>query len=244
MIRVADDNGVRTIVLDRAEKRNALTPDMLAELARACSDVPEDIRSVVLVGEGRCLCAGFDLSLCEGDGPDQPALRALLLGLDSAVRAMRACRVPVVVAAHGAAIAGGCALLGGADVVVTHASCKLGYPVVRLGISPAVSLPFLTRGIAAGAARRATLDPSLIDGSEAFRIGLAHELVDAPENVAPRAQAVAGELAGKPAGAVAATRRWLDELCGPPDPRGVERSLGLVGTPESRELLALAWGKR
>ena len=73
--------------------------------------------AVVLEGEGAAFCAGFDLSLCK---ENSDAMKELLTGLSGVIRAMRGCPAPVVVAAHGAAIAGGCAMLAGADVVVTH----------------------------------------------------------------------------------------------------------------------------
>src|SRR5690606_29099547 len=110
-------------------------------------------RTLLLCGEGRVFCAGFDLDACRGEGGDD-ALRRLLRGLSAAIAGLRAQERPVVVAAHGAAIAGGCALLGSADVVVADAGAKLGYPVARLGISPAVSAPFLAPAVGAGAGRR------------------------------------------------------------------------------------------
>src|SRR5690606_9036453 len=82
-------------------------------------------RALLLCGEGPVFCAGFDLDTCRGEGGDE-ALRRLLRGLSGAIAGLRAQERPVVVAAHGAAIAGGCALLGGADVVVADAGAKLG----------------------------------------------------------------------------------------------------------------------
>ncbi len=144
MIRTETDGGVRTIVLDRPEKRNALTPAMLDDLAAGVRAVTlgkgddAGVRAVLIRGEGRCFCAGFDLDLCRDDGPEQAVMKSFLAGLSDAIVAMRACPRPVVIAAHGAAIAGGCALLGGADLVVADRDAKLGYPVVRLGVSPAI----------------------------------------------------------------------------------------------------------
>ena len=153
MVRTSTENGVATITLARAEKRNACTPAMLTELEQAIRGVRG--RVLVLTGDGDVFCSGFDLTLCKDD---DRVLGQLLGGLSACVRALRAMDMPVVVSAHGAAIAGGCALLGGCDVVVTNSDAKLGYPVLPLGISPAVSAPTCGRSRPHGCWRRG--DPS------------------------------------------------------------------------------------
>ena len=247
----------RTIVhveLTRSEKRNALTVDMLGALvsavdAAACDDA---VDAIVLSGlPGSCFCAGLDLRQCAADASILPKL---LAGLSEAIRAMRRAPMPVVIAAHGkgGAIAGGCALLGGADMVVASSDLTLGYPVVRLGISPAVSAPFLVAGAGAGPARERMLDPNLTDAADAKRIGLVHEIVDdAPGGAAAgsrtieRALRLAAELGAKPRAGTRATKRLLNEVDGTSDAeridRGLRASLAIVGNPEERERLAAMW---
>jgi methylglutaconyl-CoA hydratase len=234
-------SGLCAITLDRPDKRNALTPAMLDGLTDAVRRA-DDASAVLVLGTGRVFCAGFDLDLCRNDPADQPTLRALLDGLSGMVRAMRACPAPVVVAAHGAAIAGGAAILGGADIVVADREAKIGYPVVRLGISPAVSMPFVAAQAGVGPARRLGLDPGLIDGAKALSMGLVHELVETREEVVGRAREIAAEIAAKPRGGVRATKAWLNELVRVDGGAGLEASLGLVGSEESRVMLARAWG--
>lgn len=254
------DGTVRIVTLDRPEKRNALTPAMLEELvgalsmsrdgrdARHIEEEKHACRAILLRGEGRVFCAGFDLDLCQDDGPEQGVMRAFLEGLSRAIRAMRGAPCPVVVAAHGAAIAGGCALLGGADVVVADRGAKLGYPVVRLGISPAVSAPFLIEGVGTGPARRRLLDPEPFDGAEGARLGLVHELVDDREGVGGRALEIAKELSVKPAKAMKATKRWVFEAAegGKMEgraARALEASVSLITGDEARERLRRVWRK-
>jgi enoyl-CoA hydratase/carnithine racemase len=234
------DNAVYSVVIDRPDKRNALTPEMLDAMVAAVGSTPGSARVLLLRGEGPVFCGGFDLKLClEKPG----TLEALLRGLAAAVGALKGVSIPVVCAAHGAAIAGGCALLGGCDIVITSDTAKLGYPVTPLGISPAVSAPFLRLLTGDGPARERLLDPVLIGGRRAAEIGLAHESLAAPEAVLPRALAVASELAAKPPGALVATRAWIREIedaIGPaaaPE-TGLAASLSLVGSPEERERLA------
>ncbi len=233
-----------SVIIDRPDKRNALTVAMMANLgdaARRACDNPI-VRAVVLRGEGSVFCAGFDLDDCRDD---PLVMRSLLMGLSHAISAFRKCPCPVVIAAHGAAIAGGCALLGGGDFVVTDASAKFGYPVTRLGVSPAVSSPFLRQMVGDGPARARLLDSELIDGDHACAIGLAHECVEDAAAVVPRAMEVARAFAAKPAGALRETKRWLNHLDGSCDGETVHgalhTSLGLVGGDEERTLLNKMW---
>lgn len=204
--------------------------------------------AILLRGEGPVFCAGFDLDLCRDDGPEQGVMRAFLEGLSRTILAMRASPCPVVVAAHGGAIAGGCALLGGADVVVADRGARLGYPVVRLGISPAVSAPFLIESVGTGPARRRLLDPDLFDGAEGARLGLVHELVEDRDGVGARALEIAHELAGKPAKAIKATKRWVFETSDGGRMEGraaraLDASVSLITGDEARERLRRMWRK-
>lgn len=237
------------ITIDRPDKKNALTPAMLDQLREhlrtfdggaTLSGSSPAVGAIVLDGAGAAFCSGFDLSLCR-DNSD--ALGLLLDGLAQVIRTMRECAAPIVLAAHGAAIAGGCALLGGADVVITHHEAKIGYPVVRLGISPAVSGPWLAQGVGFGRARELLLNPTLITGWDAYRIGLAHECIEDAGKVRDRAMAVAEQLASKPRCGVVATKRWLNELTRANDAvdLALHTSLTLVGSPEERERLAALW---
>jgi enoyl-CoA hydratase/carnithine racemase len=240
VIRREQAGVLATIVLDRPDKRNALTPEMMSLLGAAIAAIPSSARALMLRGEGPVFCGGFDLQMCL----DHPGtLEALLRGLAAAIQALRALPIPVVGAAHGAAIAGGCALLGGCDVIITDHRARLGYPVTPLGFSPAVSAPYLRLLSGNGPARERLLDPGLISGGEAVRIGLAHESFLTPQAALARAREIALQLAEKPAAALAATRAWLAEIesaLAPPDApsRGLRTSLALAGSPEERERLS------
>jgi len=247
MIRTEIHDGVGEVILDRAEKRNALTPamtDALIEAVRTADDDPS-CNCILLRGEGDAFCAGFDLKMCyEIPG----TLGQLLRKLSVAVRTLRHATKPVVIASHGAAIAGGCALLGGADYVVTESNAKLGYPVVTLGISPAVSAPTLIRSVGAGNARERLLEPRVFRGEEAMRIGLAHECVQDASTCDLRARKIARSIASKPPHAMMVTKRWLNEVDGTDTDDEFERalnvSLALVGNDEEHEALQAMWGAK
>ncbi|MEO1585288.1 MAG: enoyl-CoA hydratase/isomerase family protein [Planctomycetota bacterium] len=237
MITTEQDGGVTTIWLDRPDRRNALTPGMLTEIVSAAREASDRGDAVILAGRGNAFCAGFDLSLCQAS-PDGAAMRLLLSALSDACLALRTIDRPVVVAAHGAAIAGGCALLGGADTVVADRRAVLGYPVARLGVSPAVSVPFLRQSVTDGRARASTLLPDTFTGEDACRMGLVHVLVDSADDVYGEAVHQARLLAGKPTHAFAATKRWLNSIEGVERRgdagSGLEASLALTGGEEER----------
>lgn len=241
------DGEPAVVWLERPEARNALTPAMLGEVEGGVERLIVEGCPIVLAGKGECFCAGFDLKMCRDDAG---ALADLLRGLSRVVGVMKGAPVPVVLAAHGAAVAGACALFGGADHVVADAGAKIGYPVVRLGLSPAVSAPYLSAQVAAGVMRRLMLDHALVDGAEARRVGLVHEVVARAEDVVPAAIASARALAAKPRGAYAAMKRILNDVeavhqacaaTAPPEgwaARGLGVSLASAEQDETRERIA------
>jgi enoyl-CoA hydratase/carnithine racemase len=240
---------VGVITLARPEQRNALTPAMLTALTSSVGQLAGVSRAIVLTGEGAVFCAGFDLTLCR-DAPDGSVMRQLLIGLSASIRILRAIALPVVIAAQGGAIAGGCALLGGGDIVITNADAKLGYPVLRLGVSPAVSGPFIQAAVGGGHARARLLDTQLITGTQALEIGLAHECTPTPGEVFSSAMAIATQISGFPQTALQTTKRWLAEVeaarVGSEDEPNLAlaASLQLCGGDEERRLLAAAWAPK
>lgn len=242
LITVVHEGPVTVLGLNRPAQRNAQTPEMLELLASLASSLPDATRALVLAGNGPAFCAGFDMRLVHDD---PAALPALLRTLSVAVRTIRRLPIPVVAGAHGAAVAGGCALLAAADIVVTDLGAKLGYPVLRLGVSPGVNGAALAASIGPARARERSLEPELICGEEARRIGLAHICVDLPEDVAPRAISIARHLATKPPEAIAATKSLLNTLSGldrdEPFERSLAASMALAGNDEQRSRVAALW---
>jgi len=229
---------VALVRLSRPDKRNAMTPEMLLALHGAIAAPPSAAKAIVIHGEGQSFSAGFDLAMCKAD-PSGKTMAALLERLSACLIAMRASALPVIVAAHGVAVAGGCALLAAADFVVADRACKIGYPVVRIGVSPAVNAPFVQLAMGNGPMRERLLDTALIPASQAA--GLVHELVESPIDVLPSAMRLAQTLAEKGPMAIAATKTLLREIEGLNAPEGTRRalaaSLALVGGSEERERL-------
>ncbi|MGD9688212.1 MAG: enoyl-CoA hydratase/isomerase family protein [Phycisphaerales bacterium] len=236
LVRLEQYDRLAVVVLSRPEKRNALTPAMFEELWRVIP-AEDQIDGLVLAGDGPVFCGGFDLALCHRE-PETTAtlLRALSETIDRLSRRDH----PVVIAAKGAAIAGGAALLGAADIVIGDAAGTYGYPVVRIGLSPAVSFPYLRTLVSDGVCRERLLDSGLISGAEARRVGLIHECCDTPEDVGPRALRLCKALASKPRLAFSATKRLLRDLGGAEHTAraALDASLSTADSAECRERLA------
>ncbi|MFT3685096.1 MAG: enoyl-CoA hydratase/isomerase family protein [Phycisphaerales bacterium] len=241
-VTTRDDGAVRILMLSRPDRKNAMTPQMLTEALAEVQRCKTDGKALVVAGEGDTFCAGFDMKMVH----EQPRVLAdLLTGLSTLIRALRRLEAPVVVAAHGAAVAGGCALLGGADVAVTNVDAKLGYPVVKLGVSPAVNGPSLSSAVGFGPARRMMLDPSLISGREAYRIGLAHHCCDTAAEVLPKSLQIAHHLAAWDRANWATTKRDLNDFDGSSNDDAFDKalaaSMSLVGSPDQLARVAALW---
>lgn len=243
------DSGVAELTLRDAPRRNALGTAMFDALHAALSaahDRPtERMRVLLLRGDGPVFCGGFDLSECV----QRPAtLRTLVERLSAAVRSLRALPVPVVAQVQGAALAGGCALLAGCDFVVVSPDAQLGYPVHRIGVSPAVSLPALLPMAGAGRAREAAMGGTLYTGSEAVRVGLATQVAPSTGDLAAAVQALGERLASKGPHALQVTKAWLNELDGTMDAaRFVHAAAASAAAAEGDEfatLLAAFWSQR
>jgi len=236
VIRIVLDGPLTVVEFARPEKRNALTVAMIDD-ARAGIESAVRSRAVVLAGQGPAFSTGFDLSSVAGDDAQLAALLRALAGL---LGAIRACPCPVVCAAHGAALAGACAIAAASDVTVTDKDARLGYPVLRLGVSPAVSAPALIEAVGAGPARARMLDSGVIDGRRAVEIGLVHECAPDGDACRDRAVEIARALAEKPPHALAATKRWLNEIggAGVHADAALRASLATAGTEEQRSMTA------
>ena len=238
-----DDDGVLRVTLQDAKKRNALGVEMFDAIDGALQSLDGQTRCVLLAGEGPVFCAGFDMRACV-DNID--VLEIYILRLSKLIRTLRRVSVPVVVAAHGAAIAGGCAVLTGCDFVVGSKEAKYGYPVHQIGISPAVTIPTLFQKVGEGRARSLSLSGEIIYGSDAYAMGLLSHLEETDTQAIAIASALAMELSKKPPIALQATKRWLNELDGSLDDERFDlpaiQSSSSLGE-ETKRMLRQLWGK-
>lgn len=222
LVHLEIDGPLAEITLNDAARRNALGTPMFDALFAALETVRADEGSHVLLlrGQGKAFCSGFDVAACAAD----PALlEAFVLRLGELLKALRRLPHVVVAAVQGAAIAGGCAMVSACDLAVVSAEAKLGYPVHRLGLSPAVTTSTLMQKIGPGHAREVLMGGRLIDGRTAHAWGLAYRLSSDDESVLPEARQLCATIAGHGPQALRATKRWLNELDGSLDDSRTDR---------------------
>jgi methylglutaconyl-CoA hydratase len=209
-ILVVEEEGVRRITLNRPERRNAMTPEMQAELIAAMEEAAaSDCRVVVFAGAGEAFCAGLDLSALLGMNDKSTAEHTA-----DAERVARLFRTlyelpkPTIAMVHGPAVAGGTGLATMCDFTLAVPGAKFGYTEVRIGFVPAVVSAFLVLQIGEKQARDLLLTARLFTSEEALRLGLVSEVVEA-ERLEARAQELVGVLKGNSPEALAATKRLL-----------------------------------
>jgi methylglutaconyl-CoA hydratase len=207
-----------TIVLDRPEKRNALTRQMIADLAQALGDLHQEkrVRAVILTGRGPAFCAGMDLAEMQvtAQEPDaqsqwhQDAVQYCEL-LEQMLRFPK----PLIAAIQGPALAGGLGIHLACDLALGAPEARFGLPEPRRGIVAGMVSPLLVFRIGAGHAANLLLTACTIDAAEAYRIGLLQEVV-ASDLLWVRAQELAGEIAKCAPESLLLTKRMLNETIG------------------------------
>jgi methylglutaconyl-CoA hydratase len=176
-LRIERYGAVVRITLARPERRNAFDAELIAELTEAFAAVGDEVRAVLLAGEGKSFSAGADVDWMRGsielsyeeNVADARRLRKMLETIDS-------CPAPVVARVHGHALGGGCGLVACADIAVAAPDVRFSFAEVKLGIIPAVISPYALGKIGASAARRYFVTGERFDAPTALRIGLVHEV--------------------------------------------------------------------
>lgn len=208
-LRYEVDGAVAQITLDRPEARNAWSDEMMSSmheaLDRAAGD--EQVRVVIVTGEGKSFCAGGDLKAMRDragmfSGDTVGLRRKYSEGLQAITRHFERFEKPVIAAINGAAIGAGLDLTLMCDIRVASARAKFGSTFAAVGLIPGDGGAYLlTRAVGFARAVELILSTRVIDADEAEHIGLVHELV-APEDVLTRAQERARAMAALPAPAL------------------------------------------
>lgn len=225
-LAVEIDEPIGRLVLRRPERRNALSPQALEELAAAAAELSarSEVRAVVVAGEGPGFCAGFDLAHwpAEPDPARSRRLGELGAAMAEAIERMR----PVTVAAlHGRVVGGGLVLALACDLRVAEASTVFSIPEVDLGIPLGWSgVPLLLREVGPATAKELILTGRAFDAAEARGLGVVNLVVpDGQGRV--EAERLARLVAAKPRLAVEITLRHVDEeartLAGQPGTDGL-----------------------
>jgi enoyl-CoA hydratase/carnithine racemase len=176
-LRVDEDEVVTAITLDRPDRRNALSLDLMVELQRALEQAQG--RVVVIAGAGPAFSAGHDLTelvACEGD--DAAELFDTCASLMTTVQSIPQ---PVIAKVHGVATAAGCQLVATCDLAIAETGARFATPGVRIGLFCSTPMVPLTRAIGPKRAMQMLLTGDLIDAATAIEWGLINDAVPADE---------------------------------------------------------------
>jgi enoyl-CoA hydratase len=172
-------DGIARVTLNRPEVRNALNQTMLRELDAALGTLERDpaARVIVLSGAGdKAFCAGADLKGV-GDRGTTLQARESFGGLARILEAIARMRTPVIAQVHGFALAGGCGLVAGCDIVIAADDAVFGLPELKVGLVPAIVMAPILRSVGRKRGLLMILSGEQIPAREAYEMGLVSRLV-------------------------------------------------------------------
>lgn len=213
---------VTILTLNRPERRNALTIELLTELTDALDRVAADSQKRVLIlrGAGKVFCAGLDLN--ETTVSERAHRSAEMVA--KTLLAISQTRLITIAQVHGAALAGGAGLMSACDFVVAAEDTKIGYPETRRGLVAALVLTFLRRQLRERDIRELLFTAELIEAERAREIGLVNRVVPPNELENETQRIVAAVLQGAP-GALASTKKLIEALSSSSVQEDIERAL-------------------
>jgi methylglutaconyl-CoA hydratase len=226
---------ITALTLNRPERRNALTIEMMTELASAIAAAGADPKQRILIlrGSGKAFCTGLDLQEAAQHDPHQTAeavARTLI--------ALTETRLVTIALVHGAAVAGGAGIMSACDFVVAAERTKIGYPEVRRGLVAGLVMTFLRRQLRERDLREVLLASELFDAERAREIGLVNRVVPSDALESEAEKIAASVLQGAP-GAITSSKRLMEELWSTSVRQDIERALRhhmeARESPESKE---------
>jgi enoyl-CoA hydratase/carnithine racemase len=193
-LRIARDGQIALITMDRPEKRNALSLQMMRELDGALAELGQDsqVRAIVLCGEGPAFCAGHDLR--ELVDRDVEAYRMIFDACVKLMARIAATPQPVIAEVAKVATAAGCQLVAACDLAIASTEATFATPGVRIGLFCSTPMVALTRAIGRKRAMEMLLTGDAIDAATALSWGLVNHVV-APEQLRGETIALARKIA-------------------------------------------------
>jgi len=200
---------ISVVTLNRPERRNSLTIELLTELIAAVNSAANEPsqRVLILRGAGAAFCTGLDLK----DAADQTKAHATAELVAKSLIMLAETRLITIAAVHGAAVAGGAGIMSACDFVVAAEETKIGYPEVRRGLVAGLVMTFLRRQVGERNMRELVLGCELIDAARAKEIGLVNRVVPRDQLISEAQTFADSVLQGAP-NALAQTKRLIEEL--------------------------------
>ncbi|HEV2234460.1 MAG TPA: enoyl-CoA hydratase-related protein [Terriglobia bacterium] len=248
-LRFEVDGNLATLTLNRPEKRNAISAEMIVELLAALEECANgSARVVILTGAGKAFCAGMDLNYLKefpSQSPEQ--ITADARRITGLFRRIWSFPKPLIAAVNGAAIAGGTGIATLCDFTLAAPEATFGYTEVRIGFMPAIVSAFLVRQVGGKRARDLLLSGRILTAQEALSLGLVSEIVPSGK-LLDRARELATTLALMSPTALAFTKRLLVRFADADLDReleiAIEESARIRTTSDFREGLAAYLEKR
>lgn len=212
-ITLSYEGRVALLTLNRPDKRNAISFELVDEVLQALDEVEKSTALVlVLTGAGKAFSGGLDLENLKaliGRSQEQNVKDTRTMA--KLFRTIYDFPKPTVAAVNGAAIAGGTGLATLCDITIASTEAKFGYTEVRIGFIPAIVSSFLVRQVGEKQARDLLLTGRIFDAAEAFRIGLINEVVE-PERLMPRVKEIVGQLLENSPLSLLATKKLINSF--------------------------------
>ncbi len=209
-----DARGIATLTLERAEKHNSMSSQMIADLTEAAERLGSDpaVRVVVLTGAGKSFCAGADLGwMKEQMAADAATRGAEARKLAEMLGALDRMPKPLIGKVNGQAYGGGLGMMSVCDVAVGVDSAKFAFTEAKLGLIPATIGPYVVARMGAARARRVFMSARVFGAAEAVDLGLLAKAVPAGELEAAVEAEVVPYLNCAP-GAVARSKALIAQL--------------------------------
>ena len=200
---------VTIFTLNRPERRNSLTIELLNELVATVNTAANEPtqRVLILRGAGAAFCTGLDLK----EAADQTKAHATAEMVAKTLITIAETRLVTIAAVHGAAVAGGAGIMSACDFVVAAEKTKIGYPEVRRGLVAGLVMTFLRRQVGERNLRELVLGGELIDAARAKEIGLVNRVVSSKDLMNEAQKFAESVLQGAP-NAIARTKRLIEQL--------------------------------
>src|SRR5437588_8652417 len=200
---------ITVLTLNRPERRNALTIELLTELTAEieAASADEQQRVLILRGAGAAFCTGLDLK----EAADPKKAHATAEMVAKTLITLSQTRLITIAAVHGAAVAGGAGIMSACDFVVAAERTKIGYPEVRRGLVAGLVMTFLRRQVGERNMRELLFGSELINAQRALEIGLVNRVVAQHELMSKLQKFAYSVLQGGP-GALARTKKLIEQL--------------------------------
>jgi methylglutaconyl-CoA hydratase len=200
---------ITLITLNRPERRNALTIELMSDLSSAIEKAAADPRQRILIlrGAGKAFCTGLDLQ----EAAEMLKAHASAEMVAKTLVTLSQTRLITIAVVHGAAVAGGAGIMSACDFVIAAERTKIGYPEVRRGLVAGLVMTFLRRQLRERDLRELLLSSELIDAKRAQEIGLVNRVVP-PNELENAAQKIAAAILQGAPGATTNSKRLIEEL--------------------------------